>query len=380
MKRGFGVDLVVANLAKGLTEHQIPVIIGCLDMDSHYSDLNILRIPPIPFLIRQIARKHSIKTIIAHTSPYFEILPELASEFKVYAWEYGDPTPELRKDQRYFRDMKLNKLKNVYPNVHDVIAISKFVAKDISWPRAKVVYLGCDHVHDLGPKKNNHFTHRRKIKIGALMRLGKGEAEYKGNHLLIELFRELIGKVDAEFHLMGRGTIESALPLQQIGFKIHLNATDDERDRYLRDLDIFISFSLWEGFNLPLVEAQAAGTMAIAFSIGAHPEVCPFVAKDVSDVVKLVIKNFRSRELLAKNSLKSYLFVRKKFKWLDAVEYIMEHFCNEETREKKVIELGFFTKCICFLMAAYTVIRLNGIRTILRQFITRYILKRFSAS
>ena len=34
-----------------------------------------------------------------------------------------------------------------------------------------------------------------------------------------------------------------------------------------------LSLSLWEGFNLPLVEMQWCGRPVLAFSLGAHPEV-----------------------------------------------------------------------------------------------------------
>ena len=43
------------------------------------------------------------------------------------------------------------------------------------------------------------------------------------------------------------------------GLTVHLNAGDAARDRYLHELDVFVTCSRWEGFNLPLLEAQAQG-------------------------------------------------------------------------------------------------------------------------
>lgn len=37
--------------------------------------------------------------------------------------------------------------------------------------------------------------------------------------------------------------------------------------------DLYATCSLWESFNLPLVEAQTCGKPVVAFDIGAHPEV-----------------------------------------------------------------------------------------------------------
>ena len=36
---------------------------------------------------------------------------------------------------------------------------------------------------------------------------------------------------------------------------------------------MYVTASLWEGFNLPIAEAQACGKKVVAFGIGSHPEV-----------------------------------------------------------------------------------------------------------
>jgi glycosyltransferase involved in cell wall biosynthesis len=41
----------------------------------------------------------------------------------------------------------------------------------------------------------------------------------------------------------------------------------------LRDVEVGISVSLWEGFNLPLAELQYLGRPVFAFNLAAHPEV-----------------------------------------------------------------------------------------------------------
>jgi len=375
MKKGFGVDLVVANLALGLKEKGVSVLIGCLDLDSHYQDLNVCRIPPIVSIIKRVARQFHIDTIIAHTSPYYELLPDLAKEFKVLIWEYGDTTPALRKDGAIFQSIKDHKVSHVYPYVHDVVAISKFIARDNSWPQAKVVYLGCDHVPNPGAKKSSAFAPKRKKKVGALMRLGPGEAEYKGNHLLIELFEHLSQKNDIEFHVMGRGTEEFAEQFASRGMKTHLNASDAERDAYLRELDIFVSTSLWEGFNLPLVEAQAAGTMAIALNLAAHPEVTPFTVKNIAEMSELIQKNLRSTRLLATNSKRCFTFVRKKFRWIDSANFIRDHYGQSLQRQASAPRLRSFQSILYLALSGLYVIRKNGFLKIFKQAFRRYVLR-----
>jgi hypothetical protein len=149
------------------------------------------------------------------------------------------------------------------------------------------------------------------------MRLGKGEAFYKGNSLYIDLVNSLSSKYPGkfEFHFMGRGSPEEAKPFTEIGIVAHLNATDSQRDLFLRDLDIFISFSLWEGFNLPLLEAQIMGTATIALDTGAHPEVTPLIADNMFDLENFVLGMSESLETLLRHSQNAFHWSRQRFKW-----------------------------------------------------------------
>lgn len=49
--------------------------------------------------------------------------------------------------------------------------------------------------------------------------------------------------------------------------------SDDELPSYYAACDVYATASLWEGFNLPLAEAQACGKPVVAFDIGPHKEV-----------------------------------------------------------------------------------------------------------
>jgi 1,2-diacylglycerol 3-alpha-glucosyltransferase len=48
---------------------------------------------------------------------------------------------------------------------------------------------------------------------------------------------------------------------------------DKELPYYYAACDLYITASLWEGFDLPAAEAQACGKRVVAFDIGSHPEV-----------------------------------------------------------------------------------------------------------
>ncbi len=321
MALGYGVDVAISNIIGHLTALGHQVTIGCLESDGHYPDLDIRQIDASPDSITGLINELGCDCIIAHTTPFFEVLPLLDPMIPRWALEYGDPTPEffpLDGDER--KRIKDAKIKNCYPVLDGVMAISHFIRSDICWPAASVIHIGCDHVPDPGSKGPLDFhldpAAAVQLHVGTLMRLGHGEANYKGNQLFLEMVEKIIEHgVSVRFEAMGRGTPEDAAFFEAKGIKTYLNAPDSQKWEYLRGLDVFISPSMWEGFNLPLAEAQALGTMGIAFGTGAHPEVTPFVFSSVEEIVALLKRLAADRALLQRSSLLSYRFVRKQFFW-----------------------------------------------------------------
>lgn len=327
MVLGYGVDVTVGNIARHLIRLGHRVTIGCLETDGHYSGLDVRQVNPDPASITRLVEEVGCDCVIAHTTPFFEVLPLLDVAIPKWAWEYGDPTPAFFPlDGAERHRIKETKIRACYPAVNGVIAISHFLRRDIQWPAALVIYLGCDHVPDLGPKGALDFDPdpSARLKVGTLMRLGQGESNYKGN----QLFSAIVGKsmeqeIPARFYVMGRGTPKDAAFFESKGIETRLNAPDLQKWDYLRNLDVFISPSLWEGFNLPLAEAQALGTVGVAFDTGAHPEVTPFVVSSVDEVVALLRRMALDRTLLRRHSLLSYRFVRSRFTWEKcAVEFL----------------------------------------------------------
>ena len=328
MTIGFGVSVVIGELASRLATRGWEVSVGCRQFDHYFSErCNVFQLEPNSHAVDTYASTHNVNFVIAHTAPYFEILPKLNGSFKKWAWEHGDPTPSLfpfDKDQRQkFIDYKRN---HVYPHVDHVIAISKFVQQDINWPSAEVIYNGCDHIEIATPKENLD----NPLNIGALMRLGEGERFYKGGDRYIEIAKRLALKnIPIHFGVLGKGTSEESKSFEQAGIKTHLNATEKEKSKYLQDLDIFLSLSLWEGFNLPLVEAQASGKLAIGFDAGAHPEVTPLIVTNLNELTTLLLSLNKNRELLYQYTVKSQQFCLKKFNWEATIDSTLKLLSNQ---------------------------------------------------
>jgi len=324
MVQGYGVSVAMEEMGRRIVEAGHVVVVGCIESDKNFPAMDIRHVLPDAANVRTLAQEVGADFIVAHTTPYFEVLPALIGEFRCWALEYGDPTSAFFTEDATIRaQIVLHKQLNVYPKLEGVMAISEFIRSDINYPAAKVLPLGCDHVPDLGPKSMQHqlaAVARPPLRVGTLMRLGVGEALYKGNSLFLQLREQAkAAGVVAEFFVMGRGTEADAQLFTDQSVSVFRNATEPEKADYLRNLDVFISCSMWEGFNLPLVEAQALGTVGIAFDVGAHPETTPFVVSSTDEIVSLLKAYDADRSLLLAHSRCCYSFVRRQFQWDIAV-------------------------------------------------------------
>lgn len=317
MKKGYGVSVVIDSLCQEYARLGIDVAVGCLESDGFFKGAKIVELEPNFESVHALASKLKSAVIVSHTTPFFELLPQLATKYRVWCWEHGDPNPEFFIwDRQERQEIISRKQREIYNQLDGVVAISNFIRDEIKHHKAAVIYNGCDHIEK---SKSNKTSPSSPIRVGTLVRLGAGETIYKGRPILTQLYKKLAG-LDAslELHIMGRGTAQDKESLENMGIVVHLNSTDEERLEYLNKLDIFVSTSLWEGFNLPVVEAQACGTVGIAFDVGAHPETTPFITRGVDDMVSLIEYYCRNPELLRRHSEMCERWVRNRFRWEEA--------------------------------------------------------------
>lgn len=100
----------------------------------------------------------------------------------------------------------------------------------------------------------------------------------KGFHLLIKVHRLIRESVsDAKLIIVGKPVYDyyiKKLKAEADENVLFVGYVDDEElSKFFRICDIYATCSLWETYNLPLVEALEMGKPAVAFDIGPHPEV-----------------------------------------------------------------------------------------------------------
>jgi glycosyltransferase involved in cell wall biosynthesis len=328
MVAGYGVDVVIHNVTRELHALGHEVTVAAVDRDGSFDDIRVHAVEPTLGAVRKLASAIGPTVIVAHTPPFFGMLPTLQRGWPCWAWEHGDPLPSLFDADREHRAREASaKRSDCYPRVSGVIAISEFIRRDIGFPAAHVILNGCDHAPDAGPKSAGSLDPLdRPLRVGTLMRLGAGEARYKGAAEFLDLARRSrADRLDAEFHLMGRGSPADAAAFERGGFRVHLNASEAEKWDYLRDLDVFVSCSLWEGFNLPLVEAQAVGTLGMALDTGAHPETTPFALSSIEEMRAFLHAVAHDRALLHAHSCRAYAHVRRRFRWSETARRFAAH-------------------------------------------------------
>ena len=101
--------------------------------------------------------------------------------------------------------------------------------------------------------------------------------------------------------------------------KVLKNVNDDELNSLYNAASIFIYFSVYEGFGLPILEALKCKTLVICSDIEVHREIAkdfvtfanPYKAEDLAGKIELLLKNKAYAEKMRINSSK----INKLYSW-----------------------------------------------------------------
>ncbi len=198
----------------------------------------------------------------------------------------GFPEPQLtmQRELRRIRQLTL-------PSIECVLPISDFIRNTQSEPdrgRAEGVHtvlLGGDHMAlgtfggDRPAGEGRELLQRLEdyVKRGErlVLALGRFEAHgYKNSAAAYDVFRMVRANSSAVRLLLLDAGEDCNIPRELAPFVELLGAPDDlTLQEIMRLCSAGISTSLWEGFNLPVAEMQWIDRPAVAFNLGAHPEV-----------------------------------------------------------------------------------------------------------
>jgi glycosyltransferase involved in cell wall biosynthesis len=240
-------------------------------------------------------RDNSPDIILIGGWPFFSAIPFLNEVCRnVIFMDFGAVPLEGYSGGSLIVQEKLRSLRKRYlEETTLIIGISDFIANSQSKKDAngrvpvRSVLLGADHMgmamwsaDNLNLKKldsqsvdliNKLKSQGEKI----ILCLGRWEPNcYKNSDAAYDVFRQIHQKVPNCVLLILADPSNIRIPhdikekIFPIGFP-----DDDELTTIMGKTDLGITVSLWEGFNLPIVEMQWLGRPVMAFNIGAHPEV-----------------------------------------------------------------------------------------------------------
>ena len=106
---------------------------------------------------------------------------------------------------------------------------------------------------------------------------------------------------------------EKLLRIHKINFKNYVNIQFAEVISLYKKADIVTFVSTYEGFGLPIIEANATGRVVITSNISSMPEVAgdaalfvdPYNPEDIKAGIQKVIQNKKLRNQLIQNGLQN---------------------------------------------------------------------------
>ncbi len=346
-KKGYGVGLVIKKQIEGLSVNNEVYIAT----DDEITSENASKINLDYSMVRETINRVKPDAVIVHTPPYYEHVAQF-NDYPVIkiAFDHGEPFPGFFRDDIKERE-KINMQKYLaFMEFHIHISISEFIKKSSNIKSSIVIYNGADHIHreentaEMDIRKNLGIDEKSFL-ITTLSRIGSGENYYKGFDFLIEIKRrtlELITEKDIYFLVIGHVTPDGEPVKEKLlssNFRVLENVSEDVKYDILSQSNIFISPSLWEGFNLPVVEAQYLGVPSLAFSVAAHPEVCPFHFSNINEMTEYIISLYKDRELLKWCGRTCSDYVKKKFTWKNNILKLEKLLNNVWEKKEDIVKI-----------------------------------------
>jgi len=231
---------------------------------------------------------------------------------------------------------KLQELRKKYlQQATAIIAISEFIAATQSKVDTNnqipvfTILLGADHLDLKIWQKNTLYTKDTIIDFFNLIKnqgkrcilnLGRWEPNcYKNSEAIFDIMRKIKTNYPNSCLFVLSDPTNIQLPQDLQPFIYPIGFPDDTELTYLmKNVDLGISTSLWEGFNLPLSEMQWLNIPVLAFNKGAHPEVAIhpwYLCKDNNEMATKACEIFEGKDLDFKTKIDALNKFHEFFIW-----------------------------------------------------------------
>ncbi len=127
----------------------------------------------------------------------------------------------------------------------------------------------------------------------------------------VERIIEAVMGLNIKLIILGKHEVkyEEKLKHNNVNYQYMSNLNSNEMKNLYKKVDMLVFPSLFEGFGMPIIEAQAMGTPVITSNISSMPEIAgagailvnPYSIEEIRAGIELIIKNEARRNELIKN-------------------------------------------------------------------------------
>ncbi len=300
MIKGHGVDLVVDRMADGLAKKGYHTRVYCNYHDETFTKRKSYRITTLPYVrpvrnpfayerrIRRLApyfNRRDIDLFVIQSFPFYSLIPKLKKPVLVV--DHGvissEGMPYKRRVLYKYQQMTQNLF--YFKKAEKIITVSRFLLDSLPsclHSKASIIYNGCNHYRlaDI-PTDERAAEFRKELGVGLqdvlllfVGRLNIPNQPYKGVDELLHIYHHLSAQKEGlKLLAVGYGTENDEAVLRNQGIKVIKNASEKLMPMIYKACDIYITCSKWEGFDLPVSEAQSFKKPVVCYDIGAHGEV-----------------------------------------------------------------------------------------------------------
>lgn len=297
-----GIDRLVEIKYKDFIKkgHKVDIFAFSASIKPKKAGLYLLGMPKIPFLERlyrllmfldikktekyaKILRNYDI--VISHLYPMNIIAYKAKKKNKRLKYIYHNAGVGITETYSFLEKTYLkifNYLTNkTIKNADEVISISNFLRKELKKQTgidSKVEYIPVDKKRFHKGIDNKKIRKKYNIRNEPILLYVGRISPHKGIHLLIESFKIVQKKYpETKLIIIGKHTFPNySKKLRKMANKNVIFTgfvPDEELPYYYAACDIYTTASLWEGFDIPITEADYMGKPTVAFNVGSHPEV-----------------------------------------------------------------------------------------------------------
>jgi glycosyltransferase involved in cell wall biosynthesis len=237
---------------------------------------------------------------------------------KVLMYYFGvPPMRALDSFTRKVESVRQSFLWNLSFCFSNSLVANSFYTKNLVYPllreRVSINYHGVEHLVSEDKRAVAQLRENLGVRDGKLiLSVGRFSTPYKGMADVLRLFN-LLGEKhrDVFLLLVGRGSVNDlGIQSPPSNVRILVNVPFETLRICFKACDIYCTCSRWEGFDIPLVAAQANGKPVIAYNVGAHSEVVAngetgFLVGNVAeflDRLRLLVKDNELRNKMGEDA------------------------------------------------------------------------------